>query len=317
MLKLCAGKLDYGTVDFNDFLNTLAKMGITENEAKIYVFLLKKGPKTAKQLISTFSLSKQKVYRCLKLLQEKSFIQSTFDLPAQFIAVPFNEISRLWMEAKEQEMLLIKKTSVEICSNLKNINVTEPVDGIYRFTTIKGINYILSKAVSMANEAKSEILIMDDNVNSKAHDYTNSFLHLFKYRNHKVNCRYLTRITSEDKELIRYLYNKAIKGKPNCQGRHTNLPPKFFQRFSIYDNKQLLLSMDTWEEINSKYGQPVEKAIWTNSETLIRTLRTLFEEEWGKAEDIENKIKEIDGESIKNTHLKTGKMDKIGKIRIL
>jgi sugar-specific transcriptional regulator TrmB len=68
-------------------LETFEGFGLNNSDAKIYVYLAKKGPQRAQGICADMKLTKQRVYLCLKNLQNKGIVNSTLEHPALFAAV--------------------------------------------------------------------------------------------------------------------------------------------------------------------------------------------------------------------------------------
>lgn len=84
-------------------LETLAGYGLNHSDAKIYVFLAKKGPHTGKNLATTLNMPKSQLYPCLRKLENKRIVIATHERPAQFSAVPFEKAIDLLVKAKLEE----------------------------------------------------------------------------------------------------------------------------------------------------------------------------------------------------------------------
>lgn len=84
-------------------LETLAGLGLNQSDAKIYVFLAKKGPHTGKDLCNALSMQKPQLYPCLRNLQNKGLVNATPERPALFSAVSFEKVLDLLVKGKIEE----------------------------------------------------------------------------------------------------------------------------------------------------------------------------------------------------------------------
>jgi sugar-specific transcriptional regulator TrmB len=84
-------------------LETLAGLGLNQSDAKIYVYLAKKGPHTGKDLCNALSMQKPQLYPCLKNLQNKGLVNATRERPALFSAVSFEKVLDLLVKDKIEE----------------------------------------------------------------------------------------------------------------------------------------------------------------------------------------------------------------------
>ena len=106
-------------------LQTLAGLGLNESDAKIYVFLAKKGPHTGKDLCNAMNLKKPQVYPCLKNLQTRGLVNATPERPALFSAEPFERVLDLLVEDKMKEAQRTQKDREEALTYWQSMMTNE------------------------------------------------------------------------------------------------------------------------------------------------------------------------------------------------
>lgn len=89
-------------------------LGLSEVDAKIYVFLAINGSCKAKELEKLMNLHKKKVYRSLKNLKNNCVVVSSLDVPAVFSAVSFEKVLDLLSIKKEAQAKALEKTREEL-----------------------------------------------------------------------------------------------------------------------------------------------------------------------------------------------------------
>jgi len=104
-------------------LKILHDFGLQKKEAKIYIYLAKKGPKTEENLMTTLSLNKYELNFILEKLQTKGIVMLTTEQKALFSALTFEEILDLYvknnldqaqeMQQTKNELLFIWRTIAE------------------------------------------------------------------------------------------------------------------------------------------------------------------------------------------------------------
>ncbi|HUS77973.1 MAG TPA: helix-turn-helix domain-containing protein, partial [Patescibacteria group bacterium] len=72
----------------------LIDLGLTEEEAEIYVFLTQTGPAPARMVALRFETNRIRAYRSLNALEEKGLVQRIMGRPMKFTATPFTEVLR-------------------------------------------------------------------------------------------------------------------------------------------------------------------------------------------------------------------------------
>ena len=84
-------------------LDTLAGFGFKQPDARIYVFLAKKGPHTAEDLEASLEMPRWQVYKSLRNLRKKGTVTVFLHRPALFSAMPFEKVIDLAAKAKTKE----------------------------------------------------------------------------------------------------------------------------------------------------------------------------------------------------------------------
>lgn len=77
-------------------INNLQKLGFTENEARIYATLVCMKTATAREIYETSGVPRPKVYKVLRRMEEKGYVQITEGEPIHFSCIcPEELISRI------------------------------------------------------------------------------------------------------------------------------------------------------------------------------------------------------------------------------
>ena len=102
-------------------LETLAGFGLKQSDARIYVFLAKKGPHTGKDLCNALTMSQHQVYQCLRNLENKAIVTATSEHPASFSAVPFEKVLDILVKAKLEEAERTRQDKDEALSDWQSL----------------------------------------------------------------------------------------------------------------------------------------------------------------------------------------------------
>jgi sugar-specific transcriptional regulator TrmB len=102
-------KTETDSLSLKRVLEMLAGLGLNQSEAKIYVFLAKRGPHTGKDLCNALSMQKPLLYPCLRNLQSKGLVNATPERPATFSAISFEKVLDLLVEGKMEEVKRTEK----------------------------------------------------------------------------------------------------------------------------------------------------------------------------------------------------------------
>ena len=102
-------------------LKALTKLGLSQREAEVYVYLATKGPQKAGNIAETLKLNKQHLCSILKSLQNKRIVNVTREYSAQFSALPFETALDILAEAKRKEAQSIEENKEEILSHWRSM----------------------------------------------------------------------------------------------------------------------------------------------------------------------------------------------------
>jgi sugar-specific transcriptional regulator TrmB len=268
-------------------LKTLVDLGLARIDAKVYVFLAKKGPKKAQDVAMALRISKQQLYPSLKSLQSKGLVNATLEHPARFSAVPFEKALDLFAKAKMEEAKSIQQSKNEILTDWQSIVIKEAEDKSARFTVIEGRKYVYSKIQQMIQETKKQLSIVTTVSGLiRADQYgllDAAFNHPLKS---KVQFRFLTELSELNLDAMNSLLEKAPKTGFNLKGRNPELGLKLSPRMVIRDNEELLFFITPPTENDS--------CLWTTCEELVRSFMAVFDELWRNSTDIEKTIVNIE-----------------------
>ena len=91
----------------------LVNLGLSETDARVYIYLAIRGPAKARNVINNLTVTKRQLYRSLKRLQNRIIIRANDEHPAEFSAVPFEEVLDILIEMKHEEAHAIEKRRKE------------------------------------------------------------------------------------------------------------------------------------------------------------------------------------------------------------
>ena len=103
----------------------LVKLGFSETDARVYIFLATKEPNIARNIAEALKINKQQIYLSLKRLQAKEIVNSTNEQPATFSALAFEEALDKLLAAKTEEAKNLEQSKEEILSVWRTNGNTE------------------------------------------------------------------------------------------------------------------------------------------------------------------------------------------------
>jgi len=274
-------------------LKTLVELGLARLDAKVYIFLAKRGPQRAKDVAGLLRISKQQLYPSLKRLQSKGLVNSTLEHPARFSAVTFEKALDLFAKAKIEEVKSIRQEKDRLLSDWQSVVIKEAEDKSAKFTVIEGRKYVYSKIQQMIQETKNQLSIITTVPSLVRADQFGVIDTAFKHPlKSKIKFRFLTELSEHDINAIKDLLEKSQKQTFHFEGRIPDLGQRLTNRIIIKDEDEAIFLIDTEEDLHGTERE--DTCLWTNSKTLVQAFTALFEDSWRNSTDIKKKIAEIE-----------------------
>lgn len=106
----------------NERINeALKKLGLSNIDVQVYVFLANQGSKEIKEIALALDLPEKKVYRSLKDLQSMSVVKASIEHPFEFIAMSFEEVIDLFIEVKKEQAKTLQASKKELLSTWRSV----------------------------------------------------------------------------------------------------------------------------------------------------------------------------------------------------
>ena len=99
----------------------LVSLGLSQNDARVYMFLALTGPKKALRIVRNLKISKQQICRSLKNLQNKGIIVADIENQNAFSALPFDKALESLIKMEKKQTLIIQETNETLLSNWKTM----------------------------------------------------------------------------------------------------------------------------------------------------------------------------------------------------
>jgi sugar-specific transcriptional regulator TrmB len=280
----------------------LQDFGLTEKETQIYIFLAKHGIQRGGEIAKGTRTAKAVVYRILKILQRKGFVESTLESPIRYVAVPFETILDSNIKAKHEEACQIENAKKDLLTDWSKISKGEPESLIEKFVIIEGNQKIYNKIYQMIKQTKQQLSIIaavSGIMRSDRYGITNEIInHPLK---DKIKFRLLTDITNADIKAIRLL-KKKLKSGADLRGRNTELGAKPFPRMIIRDREEILFFITPNTSMMNSKNEDI--CLCTNCKSMIQAFSGVFEDLWLNSTDIEDRITEIEtGKPTQKTYI--------------
>lgn len=87
----------------------LVSLGLSETDARVYIFLALKGPKKPRKIVDNLKISKQQIVRSLSNLQDKGIIIPDSDGQRGFSALPFDKALKLLIKTEKEQTRMMQE----------------------------------------------------------------------------------------------------------------------------------------------------------------------------------------------------------------
>ncbi|HXY88219.1 MAG TPA: helix-turn-helix domain-containing protein [Candidatus Acidoferrales bacterium] len=140
-----------------EFTGRLIKFGLSEKEARLYLHLLKYGPKPPTLLAKSLKTYREDVHRMLVNLVEKGMVNPSLDSPTVYAAVELDialDATLKKHESELREMAMIKRELEEISKQQR----FRPSDEVCTFKIIKSIKELIAIGTSLVASLERELM---------------------------------------------------------------------------------------------------------------------------------------------------------------
>ncbi|MEK7672895.1 MAG: helix-turn-helix domain-containing protein [Patescibacteria group bacterium] len=241
-------------------LNELTALGLTSEEAKVYLAILELGGSYASNIARKAGINRATCYHTINNLKEKGLINS------------YTKGKILWFNAENpQKIINIQQEKVNIAKNLipelLSISNTLTFKPKIRFYEgLEGIKTIFEDVLTTQEE-----VLGYTNIKSLGELLPEYFKNFCKHKvEKKIKTRYLAPVTGEGTDLIDEFYPKDYD-RNLVEMLLVNKDEFFFENeIAIYENKVAVLSLNP----NELIGLLIE------SPTFAKSMRSIFNLAW-------------------------------------
>lgn len=270
-LEIGSERQSLHTIDELEFLRkelkyTLLKFGITNEEANILLFLMKRGPTKASDIAKGTGISRTDVYYVLKSLQNKGLVIANMAKPVRFVSISLEKMIDFLIHTQKQSLCSmenLKEQVKDIWSKIRESEVIKETSEIKppNYQMLAGFDRVFSKARVLISLANREVIVIANEKNMARLFHQRVTDELLVKTNNGIDVQILTSCL-HDGELVTELSGCTIKEMPESFNHEMFL--------IIIDNEQLLLIENNNERFHDTF------ALWTDNRMLIDAFQLLF-----------------------------------------
>ncbi len=255
--------------------NTLAKLGLSKNEIRVYIYLARTGMLKASEISEVISLHRTETYRILRDLEKMGLVSSVFEKPLKFVATPFEKTLDILIESKKLRLQVLERKKRDLISLWGSLPKAEvELSKKEVFQILEGEEQINLKAEEILEKSKNEVCVFasDSDISRFYHSGLLDKLEGIEKKDFSV--RLLANNSPKSKFFIKELRLNGVRSSAAC--------PSDLSSFIIIDQEQLLFLINKNGERRDDLVEKREKpaALWTNYEAFVKALGALFSELW-------------------------------------
>ena len=253
-------------------ISTLKDLGLTHNQARVYLTLVELGPSKAEEISKSSEVTRQDIYRIIPSLQLMGIVETILGRPKIFKALSLKETLSMLFSQREKETDELKKHTSILLKNHRNKN-SEKSDEDIQTIYIPGKIALLKRTQNAVKKAKKSMYSISSWNNVMEHRsrfYKNpEFKEMIK-KNIKI-CF----VTDKPKQKEIPLHIFSSSKFSNFKIRFSKDSPK--AHLLIIDNKEVFI------RLSEKSSFSESSSIWSNNPCIVTIAQSYFEKMWNES----------------------------------
>ena len=260
----------------------LRKYGLSPNQAKIYVALLRSFEARPSQLAKTVGKHRSEIYRSLKELEELGLVELSLHKVSNYKAVsPRLAISSL-IQQKQKTLSRLEEEKdrvTELLGSVESQTIEPSISVRSDFVRINNGLAAYRNMENLFNHAKSDVLMVLGATGLRDRILAGSEV-TDRSAGKKIRFRILTEVTRDSvQDVMRY--------SKFCEIRHLDSMSKILH-YGVVDDSDALIPLT-----GGSYVPDELSVIWTNNQVILKALKQDFETKWIEGSNIRQIIKTL------------------------
>ena len=264
----------------------LGVYGLTEREARIFIFLTKNGSCGAGELARAVDIRRMEAYRLLKRLLDRGIVVSTAGKPIKYQAESLEGVLSLLADEQRGYVRRMDEAKPELTTLWKQLPRSPQESFEQRFRIIQGREQIYNTMSKMAEQAASSLsMVLTKNDVIQAH-VLGIGDRVAEAAKRGVRVQVIAPIDPATLEAVEGMAKVA-------EVRHSYDAPR--SRLVVVDGTQTLVSLVLDDSKGLKNDR--DTAIWTDSRDYAETMGGLYRVSFARAEEGSGRIAQVRGQA--------------------
>ncbi|MGD6850573.1 MAG: helix-turn-helix domain-containing protein [Candidatus Bathyarchaeia archaeon] len=261
----------------------LMNSGFTQTETEVYLFLAKHVPLTLSEIAKLLAKDKAQLFRVLKGLQAKGFVESTLEFPTRYTVVGFERVLDSIVEAKRKEVVFIESSKKDFLDYLQKKRCLSSDPSLEKFMVLKGRKKTYAKMSQLVKKTQCRLSVVAAVPNLLRADQFGVFDFADTNLSPNTQCRFLTDVSEQNLGAIKALTQRL--SNVCFRVRNPDLGLNMFPRMMIRDHEEILF-------FTKPEADKTDVCLWTNCKPLVQAFTAVFEDLWKISIDLQEKIAE-------------------------
>jgi len=254
----------------------LVRLGLTSNQARIYVGLLRLGEGRVSEIAKEAGVERAEAYRALNKLSQLGLVKASLTHPLRFAPVPPEEGVRRLVEAFSDKVRKMKEEAAEAVELLRKAQRQPPRETV-SLELIVGRRRAFRRALEMIDRAQRYVYCVTSSL-GLVRAARGGILEAFEDAvNRGVEVKMISEIVNVNKREAK-LFNKVVKL------RHADQ----LNAFLLLVDREALVGVTIREDTALDTEDHIE--LWTNSDFFVSQMQQFFEKAWSEAIDAYAKL---------------------------
>lgn len=251
-------------------IQVLMSLGLTCNQAKVYLALVQSGMSKAKTISKASNVAREDIYRIMPVLQELGLVEKIIDTTSMYVAIPMQEAFKILIKSRKQVTSDLQARTQTIIQNLNSNNFRTTAEEETQEFILFPIERAVTKRKKMIDNAQKSI-----NFITSWEKFTQSDLSFAKDLGNalkkRVEIRVIVGKLEDEKSLLSV--TKSWREKYSHFRVHW-IPSNPDARLMLIDNQKVLFA----KSATSNFEET--PFLWSTNQSLVSVMKDYFEMMW-------------------------------------
>ncbi len=254
---------------YAETIETLTRLGLTLNQARVYVSLVRSGPATAKEIAKNANITRQDIYRIMPSLQAQSMVEKIISSPIRYKAVAPKQAVSALLKRRTSELNDLQEKAEHLPIFSDDFQEEPSFEKQFEFTFVPEKEAIIKRirdAIDGVQETL-DIVTLPKRLPQATLEFFDTRMKALK---RGVKIRLLSEELSTKAPSVDRVF--AIEKKAGVRIRNLSNPPP--AGVLIFDRKEVIIITSATATL------PEAPALWSNNSCLVGVAQNYFEDLW-------------------------------------